>query len=408
MELRARRVGTPCSLPYAQCNAIPHHSSILIFMHLNKFAVSVCFAANGFLFTNYISRLPLIQSDFGLDNGAIGMVLLASALGALIAMPFTGWLITEKGSRRILMIAAVLFCLFIPLIGLMPGRIALGLLFFIIGLATGTMDVSMNSQAVLVEKGSQRPVMSFFHALFSAGMMLGAGCGALFTHFNIGLLIHLGTVSLLALAAVIGAIQHLVPDRGQVTTERKKRFQLPEASLIGVGLIAFCCMLGEGAMANWSTNYMLRIASADSGFAPMGLVAFSLAMMVARFLGDRVRGQLGDRYLLISSSMVAVAGLGLALLIPHPIVVLIGLLLVGLGLSVVVPIAYSTAGNTPDLAPGVGIGMVTTIGYGGLLLGPPIIGFLADWQNLRFALAFTLLLFVVMVLLSLRFQPARG
>jgi fucose permease len=139
----------------------------------------------------------------------------------------------------------------------------------------------------------------------------------------------------------------------------------------------------------------------------MGLVAFSLAMMIARFLGDRVRDRLGDRQLLISSSMVAVAGLGLVLLIPHPVVVLIGLLLVGLGLSVVVPIAYSTAGNAPGLAPGVGIGMVTTIGYGGLLLGPPIIGFLADWQDLRFALAFTLLLFMVMVLLSFRFQPAR-
>lgn len=375
-------------------------------MHSNKIAVSVFFAANGFLFTNYISRLPLIQSEFALDNGAIGMVLLASALGALIAMPFTGWLITEKGSRQILTVAALLFCLVIPLIGFMPGGIALSLLFFVIGLATGTMDVSMNSQAVLVEKTLQRPVMSFFHALFSAGMMFGAGCGALFTHFQAGLLVHLISVSLSALAAVLWAIRGLVPDRGQVTSGRKKRFQLPEASLIGVGLIAFCCMLGEGAMANWSTNYMLRIASADSGFAPMGLVAFSLAMMTARFLGDRVRDRMGDRHLLIGSSMVAVAGLGLALLIPHPIVVLIGLLLVGLGLSVVVPIAYSTAGQAPGLAPGMGIGMVTTIGYGGLLLGPPIIGFLADWQGLRIALAFTLVLFVVMVLLSFRFRPA--
>jgi predicted MFS family arabinose efflux permease len=315
-------------------------------------------------------------------------------------------LISEKGSRQILRISATLFCLVIPMIGLMGGELSLGALFFIIGLATGTMDVSMNAQAVLVEKAARRPVMSFLHALFSAGMMLGAGCGALFTHLESGLLLHLGIVAALTLCAVIWASQQLVPDRGTVTEGPKKRFQLPEASLIGVGLIAFCCMLGEGAMANWSTHYMLRIASADSAFAPMGLVAFSLAMMTARFLGDRVRDRMGDRQLLISSSTVAVAGLALALLIPHPIVVLIGMMLVGLGLSVVVPIAYSTAGNTPDLAPGVGIGMVTTIGYGGLLLGPPIIGFLADWQDLRFALAFTLLLFVVMVLLSLRFRPA--
>lgn len=374
-------------------------------MRNNKIAVSILFAVNGFLFANYVSRLPRIQTDYGLDNGSIGLVLLASALGALLAMPFTGWLIVGSGSRKIAAISGLSFCLVIPMIGLMPGAWFLGVLFFLMGLSTGTMDVSMNAQAVMAEKAHKQPIMSFFHAMFSAGMMAGAGTGALFTKFDYGLRIHLMAVSVLAVSLIIWAILNLIKDQGVKIHTGNTAFRLPQASLLGVGVIAFCCMLGEGAMANWSTNYMLKVAHAESSLAPLGLAIFSLAMMLARFSGDKVRSHLGDRKLLIFSSMTAVTGLGMVLLFPYPFLVLAGLLMVGLGLSVIVPIAYSTAGNTPGLSPGVGIGMVTTIGYGGLLLGPPIIGFLADWQNLRIALLFALLLFALMTILSFYFRP---
>jgi predicted MFS family arabinose efflux permease len=374
-------------------------------MFKNRLAVNIFFGVNGFLFANYISRLPAIQRVYGLDNGGIGMLLLFAAIGALFAMPFTGWLIVGNGSRRISALAGLLFCLLVPLIGLMPNVWMLGGLFFVKGLATGTMDVAMNAQAVLVEQAHRRPVMSSFHAIFSAGMMIGAGCGALFTNFQAGLVAHLGVVALISLLLIAWAIRHLLRDGRHAEAGGQSRFRLPDASLVGIGLIAFCCMLGEGAMADWSTNYMLRIAGAKPGFAPIGLAAFSGAMMTARFFGDYVRGRLGDRLLMIYNSILATAGLGLLLLFPYPAVVLIGLFLVGLGLSVIVPIAYSTAGRAPGLSPGVGIGMVTTIGYSGFLFGPPIIGFLADWQNLRVALAFILLLFIMMTVLSVRFRP---
>jgi predicted MFS family arabinose efflux permease len=374
-------------------------------MFKNRLAVNIFFGVNGFLFAGYISRLPAIQRVYGLDNGGIGMLLLFAAIGALFAMPFTGWLIVGNGSRRISALAGILFCLLVPLIGLMPNVWMLGALFFVKGIATGTMDVAMNAQAVLVEQAHRRPVMSSFHAIFSAGMMIGAGCGALFTNFQAGLAVHLGSVSALSIALIFWAIQHLMRDGRHAEAAGQSRFRLPDASLVGIGLIAFCCMLGEGAMADWSTNYMLRIAGAEPGFAPMGLAAFSGAMMTARFFGDYVRARLGDRLLMIYNSLLATAGLALLLLFPYPVVVLIGLFLVGLGLSVIVPIAYSTAGRAPGLSPGVGIGMVTTIGYSGFLFGPPIIGFLADWQDLRVALAFALLLFIMMTALSVRFRP---
>jgi len=377
-------------------------------MRNNRLAVNIFFGVNGFLFANYISRLPRIQAVYGLDNSGIGLILLAAAIGALLAMPFTGWLIVGNGSRRISAISAVLFCLTVPLICLMPNAWLLGALFFAMGLATGTMDIAMNAQAVLVEEAYRRPIMSFFHAIFSAGMMLGAGTGALFTRFEAGLPAHLGIVALLGLGLIAWAIPKLVPDGRHEEAETQRFFRLPDPSLLGIGLIAFCGMLGEGAMADWSTNYMLRIVEAGPAFAPLGLSAFSMAMMIARFLGDGVRARLGDRGLLIRCSLLATTGLGLALLLPLPAVVLTGLVLVGLGLSIIVPIAYSTAGKAPGLPPGAGIGMVATIGYTGFLFGPPIIGFLADWQNLRVALVFTLLLFVLMTALSVRLpgQPS--
>ena len=371
----------------------------------NRLAVSLFFGVNGFLYTNYISRLPEIQAIYGLDNGAIGLVLLSAAVGALVAMPFTGWLIVGNGSRKITAYSALSFCTAVALIGWMPNAIFLGIFFFLMGLATGTMDVAMNAQAVLVEQAYRRPIMSGFHGIFSAGMLLGSGSGALFTYLEISLSWHLIIVCSLGLAAIVWGIMNLVRDT-KVRTEKKQAvFQIPSIALLGIGMIAFCCMLGEGAMANWSTNYMLNIAGAEKAMAPMGLAAFSMAMMLARFGGDYVRARLGDRKLLITNSLMAAGGLSMIVLFPYPIIVVFGFLLVGLGLSVIVPIAYSVAGNTPGLETGVGIGMVTTIGYAGMLLGPPTIGFLADWQGLRIALTFILLLFSVMTVLSLRFKP---
>ena len=173
-------------------------------------------------------------------------------------------------------------------------------------------------------------------------------------------------------------------------------------ALLGMGLIAFCCMLGEGAMADWSTNYLEKVAMAAPATAPLGLAAFSMAMMLARFAGDGARARWGDGRLLIAGSVLSVVGLSLVLTILEPIVIILACALVGLGLSVIVPIAYSTAGNMPGIEPGVGISMVTTVGYSGFLFGPPIIGFLADGIGLRLALLFVLILFLIMLFLSSR------
>jgi MFS family permease len=370
-------------------------------MTRSRLAVKGIFFVNGFMYANWISRLPRIQEQFGLDNAALGTALLFTSVGAIGAMPFTGAIIAKAGSRATTLAAVLAFTLMVPLIPLLPSLLPLLGLFLLLGVSSGITDVSMNAQAVLVEKHMQRPVMTSFHALFSIGMALGAALGSLYASLNTPLLTHLVTASAVG-AGIIGiARPALVRGDSQGSANDQKVFQLPTPSLVTVGIIAFCCMLGEGAMADWSTNFMENVSGARQSFAPWGLASFAFAMTAGRVLGDSVRVRWGDRKLLVLCSLMATAGLIMLVAVPGPALSVAAFFLVGLGLSVIVPIAYSIAGHNREVSPGTGIAMVTTIGYTGFLVGPPCIGYLADWMGLRWALGVILALFALMTLLSL-------
>lgn len=370
-------------------------------MNLSRVAISTIFLVNGFILANWVSRLPRVQEIYGMDHGTLGLILLTLASGAVIAMPFTGWVIYKFGSRKITSVASVFYCMVVPLVPLFPNLIVMGIVFFFIGMMIGTMDVAMNAQAVLVEQNMKKPIMSSFHAIFSAGMMLGAGSGALFVQLGFDLPAHLIIVATFALCLVLLSLGHFVPDpRQEKSKDDDALFHLPTKALWSIGLIAFCCMLGEGAMSDWSANYMKQIIHASEALAPLALAAFSTAMMSGRFIGDWVRAKVGDRRLMIFASLIALTGMMIILSGSNEWIVISGFFIVGLGLSTIVPIAYSIAGNTPGLASGVGISMVTTIGYTGFLFGPPIIGFVADRWNLWVALFIVLGLFALMFCLS--------
>jgi fucose permease len=374
---------------------------------LPRIAVKLIFFINGFVHANLASRFPKVQELFHVNDGTFGFVLLATSFGALMAMPFTGWLIVRNGSRRITIISAFLYSVFVPLVPLtsaLPGIGGLLSVFFILGITAGMLDVSMNAQAVMVEQQYRKPIMTSFHALFSIGMAIGAGCGALFVKLDTSLFLHLSLITALGLAAAAWSRYHLIHDKPQKKKSEEPAFRLPNAAMVSIGVIAFCCMLGEGAMADWSTNYMLNIAQATEAFAPIGLTTFALAMTIGRFLGDSARTKLGDKNLMIGCGILSTIGIAITLGFPTPYVSILGFFLTGIGLSAIVPIAYSIAGNAKGLSPGVGLAMVTTVGYSGFLFGPPLIGLLADWYTLRIALALVGVLFVIMTFLSVRYK----
>lgn len=318
-------------------------------------------------------------------------------------MPFTGWLIMRNGSRSVGLFSVYMYCALVPFIPLSPNLASLLAVFFLLGVSSGMLDVAMNTQAVMIEQKWGKPIMTSFHAFFSIGMMLGALSASLFTRMGASLVYHLTAITIVNLVIITIARFYLLRDKPEKKGEGPA-FRLPNAAMVGIGIIAFCSMLGEGAMADWSTNYMENFANASMSLAPIGLSAFAAAMTIGRLFGDSARLKYGDKKLVVVCGLISSAGLLISIILVEPFAVIVGFFTVGIGLSVVVPIAYSIAGGTKGLPSGVGIAMVTTVGYTGFFFGPPIIGFLADVITLRFALLLVLLLFLVMTVLGYRYK----
>ncbi len=371
-------------------------------MYENRIAVSIMFFVNGFMFSNWVARMPEIQALYGLNEFALGLVLLTSAVGALIAMPFAGWFATRFGSYKITGYCALGFCFFVPFVPILHYAWALSIMLFMFGLVGGAMDVSMNEQAVLVEKQYKKSIMSSFHAVFSIGTALGAGVGALFTHYEIPLFSHFTTISIFSFLITLYGVKDLVRvPLQQVKDAEGVSIMFPSKAILPLGIIAFCGMTGEGSLSDWSAIYLTKVLNSKGDIAALGFVSFASAMTIGRIFGDYTLNHFGKRKVLIFSSLCAFMGLSIALGFLYLPAVFIGFFLVGLGLANVVPVIYSTAGNTEGVAPSVGIAMATTIGYAGFFIGPPLIGFLGKSYGLRTGLCFTLFLFMVMFVLVL-------
>lgn len=373
-------------------------------MRINRLAVSFFFFTNGFQYANWVARLPEVQTLYGVSNTTLGTILLCSAAGAMSAMPFAGLLTVRLGSRRVTIITALAFVLAIPLIPLISNLWLIYALFFLFGVFGGSEDIAMNGQGVYVERLYKKPILASFHGVWSVGTALGAGFGALFAKFHIDLFTHLLAVSSLSLALIIWAASNLINDDPLSTaTEKTEKdaenstFRLPTKAILPLGIIAFCGMTGEGAVGDWAAIYMKKVIGKDAAFSALAFGAFTTAMTIGRLTGDYFTEKFGKRKQLIINSLLALAGLTLVLAVNNQWTVLTGFFIIGLGLATIVPIVYSTAGNTEGVTPSVGIAMATTIGYSGFFVGPPVIGYLSDLYSLRIGLMFTLCLFAIML-----------
>ena len=324
------------------------------------------------------------------------------ACGALLAMPFTGSLTARFGSHKICQWAGFLLAFVSAILALQSNLYLEGVIFILTGFANGSMDVAMNEQAVLVERAYPKPIMSSFHAFWSIGMAIGAGAGALFAKAGIPLAEHIFVIAGIALISFLWASSQLIKVKAENTDQVTPAFILPNALIAPLGLIAFCSMLSEGSMIDWSAIYINEVVGASKTISAISFGVFGAAMTIGRIFGDYFTLKLGKKNLLIVDSVLSIIGLGIVLLFPVMPFTTIGLFLIGIGLSTVVPIVYSTAGNTPGLSPGIGIAMATTIGYSGFFIGPPSIGYLADQFGLRIALVFTWVLLAIMFVLILR------
>ena len=364
-----------------------------------RIAVIVYFFVNGFVYANCTGRLPELKDFFRVSNSVLGTMLFMTAIGALVAMPLTGWLTTKYNSGKLAICAGLLFCCIIPFIPV-SSNIWIGRMSFLMtGFFSGAMDITMNGQAVFVERAYKKTIMSSFHAAYSIGMALGAGSGALFANYHYPLLPQLLLVAIagfIALAIVAPVILRDQPVSVKQQLEKGHRQRIPLLIWL-IAIIGFCGMTGEGSMVDWSAIYMHTVVGKTKAFSALAVGSFATAMTIGRLFGDRLIDAMGKKTILFCSCFAAIAGLAIVLLFVNAPVVLIGLFLVGAGLSNVVPLTYSTAGNLEGIEPAAGIAIASTIGYSGFFVGPPVIGYLADSFGLRIGLCFTMILFLVML-----------
>ncbi|WP_437291855.1 MFS transporter [Sorangium sp. So ce406] len=366
-------------------------------------AVSVMFLANGIAFASWAARVPAVRERLGLRDSALGLALLGVAVGAILAFRAAGPLVARLGSRRVTRVSAMLLCAALPLPALAPSFAALVAALVLLGMSNGLMDVAMNAQAVEVERRHGRPILASVHGMFSLGGLIGAALGALAAGMAVSPAVHL-----LAVAAVLAVV--ILDAGGALSADARPEPAVAAVAgsaegrrstrLLLLGLIAFCSSVGEGAMANWSAVYLRDELHTTAAVAAIGYAVFSLAMLVGRFSGDGLTQRFGAERLVRAAALLVAGGLGAALVVNVPIALLLGFGCVGAGLSVVVPLVFRAGASAPDVAPGKALATLATLSYGGFLVGPPLIGLLADRFTLRGGLAVVVALVLVIVALA--------
>jgi len=346
-------------------------------------AVTSIFFLNGAVFSSWYARLPAIQEHLGLTEGSIGVALLGAPLGLLVAQPLVGAVVARRGSRPVVA-AAPLYLAAVILPALAVDARTLLLAVIAVGAANGALDIAMNVQGLAVELAAQRALFNSLHAAFSFGALAGAILASLVASASVPPIPHLTGVAVVGAGLAMAVTGSLLPD-GNRADVAAARFVRPSRSLAVLGVVAFCALLAEGAVFDWSAIYLAQVVDASEGVAALGLATFSLTMGAGRLMGDRVVARLGSPTTVLVGAVLATSGVALALGAASPPWTIAGFGIMGLGLSVVFPLTLRAAGRHAYPS-GPAIAAVSTLGYMGFLLGPPVIGLLAEETGLRAAL----------------------
>ncbi len=349
-----------------------------------RWAISTVFLLNGAGIGLWAAHVPTVQARMGIDTGMLSMVLLTVAAGALLAMPLMGGLTGRWGTRRMVLLSGFAFAAMTPLIMGAPSLPLLFIAAFLFGVSNGALDVAMNANASEVETARGLPTMSSFHGFFSLGGLFGAGIGGLLVGQGLGhgqgaLMVGVVTAVVLALSAprVMGFA---------ATHGAGSHFSLPRGAALSLGLLALLCFAVEGALVDWSALLMQERTGATPASAALGFSAFSIAMAACRFAGDRLIVRFGALRIMVIGGLAMFAGLALAVASTHFVLSAVGFALVGLGAANVVPLLIGAAGRIPGMSAGNGVAAVATLGYGGLLLAPPVLGWVAMHSSIMVAL----------------------
>ena len=373
-------------------------------------AVRAAFFLSGALFATWGVQVPALKSHYALGEQALAVALLAAGAGAILALSLAGRLVPRWGARTLVAVTGLVCA------GALAGMLwprsyaVLLLLMALFGVAASLFDVAINTEANALEQRSGRTLMSGFHAYFSLGGMAAAAAGSAALKADWSPQLHLGVAASLAVGMVAVSAAGMLPlepaDPVQ-GADAAPHFSLPRGPLLLLGLLAALGLEAEGALYDWSVLFLVQERAADPALAALAYAAFTGAMALGRFGGDAVRARVPACPLLQGCGLLAAAGMTLALLWPNPLVALAGFAVVGLGLANVVPVLFSASARLPGIGAAQGIAAVSAMGYAGLMVGPPLIGFIAERSSLALGLS-TVVAFALVLAAAARPALAAG
>ncbi|WP_374378251.1 MFS transporter [Dongia sp.] len=344
-------------------------------------ATRLSFSFIGVALATWAPLVPFAKMRAGLDEAGLGLLLLCLGAGSILAMPISGALATRFGCRAVILVSGATVCIALPLLAWQSIPMALAATLFVFGAAVGACEVAMNIQAVIVEKGAGRPLMSGLHGCFSIGGFAGAGSVSLCLSLGLTPLATTGFVTI-ALVMILLAADRRNLRYGNEGGARSPLFVMPRGIVLFIGLLCFICFLAEGAMLDWSAEFLISERSVPHTSSGSAYTAFAIAMTVGRFGGDRIVAALGRIRVMVLGGFLMAAGFSLAIWAPGMAGALFGFLCIGLGASNIVPVLYTATGAQSVMSPSHAVAAITTIGYSGILLGPAAIGFVAKASSL--------------------------
>src|SRR5690606_23213447 len=363
-----------------------------------RIAVSLFYFCQGLAFSSWASRIPTLKENLQLTEAQLGTILLMLPVGQLVTMALSGKLVTKYGSANVLRIVVIIYALILCSIGLATNALQLAAILFTFGVVGNMCNIAVNTQGVAAEKIFQKSIMSSFHGAWSIAGFTGALIGLLTMNIGIDTLQHFIIILFLIIVNTLFNHKHLVQGKPE-QKEKRSFFSRPEKSLMQLGIIGFFSMATEGAMFDWSGVYFKDIVGAPANLVIVGYASFMIMMATGRFVGDYVISRLGRKITLQISGILMFTGMMLSVLFPQFWLCTFAFMLVGIGVACNIPTVYSLAGQNKRVPSGVALAMVSSVSYLGFLLGPPLIGYIAELFSLLYSYGvfafFGLLMFVM-------------
>ncbi|MEX6399758.1 MFS transporter, partial [Providencia hangzhouensis] len=357
----------------------------------------IIFFIAGFVTAAWAAIVPYVKLNTGANDATLGMLLLCFGGGALIAMPVTGALAAKFGCRRLMVFSTIAFSLLFPILSSLSqiNFIIIALLLF--GIFIGLTDCAMNVQAVIVEKSSDKPIMSGFHGFYSVGGIAGAGTMSLILLLGVSATMASIIVSVIAVVLLAICYNGLIPYANAPTGPL---IAIPKGIVLVIGVVCFAVFLAEGAVLDWGAVFLIEHHGLKETLGGLGFAAFATTMTIGRLLGDKIVMRVGSARVVFLGALLACLGFVIAVLSPHLILAIMGFALVGAGSSNIVPVMFSAVGKQKTMPEALAVPAISTLGYLGILAGPAAIGFVAFQLSLATALLLISALLVIIAFVT--------